>query len=453
MRERDVFKHIVAAVAVLIGVGAAQAQQHPLDDGAMVQGVASCAGTTCHSRQTASGTTVRQNEMLTWQHPSRASGAHSRAYQVLATPQGQAISRLAGYGDATAAPECLSCHAHDVDESRRGAQFSITEGVTCEACHGSAEGWLSTHYAVGATHADNLQKGLYPTESVEARASLCLDCHYGSARQDQFVTHRIMGAGHPRMSFELELFTALQQHHTVDADYLERKSYTDTIQTWAVGQAMAMERAATLFTDDQLGTDGLFPELYFFDCHACHQPIPTDRKAFAGWRPNPGRPLGPGVPVFSDSNLIMLKAVIAEVSPERAAEFSQIGARLHAATRLNRAAAKDAAGNLAQYSRDLKTLFLNAEFDDRTSWAIFNRILADATAAQYTNYAAGEQAVIAVDVFLNAMVSRGAIDGAVLDDVQDDIDAAFDAVQSPNAYDPARLRKALSDISAQTRRL
>ncbi|WP_370335943.1 multiheme c-type cytochrome [Parvularcula marina] len=458
MRKREVFKQILAAGAVIFSLGTmAWAQQHPvpLDDGAMAQGVASCAGTTCHSRQTASGAIVRQNEILTWQDPSRSSGAHSRAYQVLMTPQGQAISRLAGFGPAEKAPECLSCHAHDVPETQWGDQFNISEGVTCESCHGNAEKWLSTHYAVGVSHEDNLANGLFPTTDVEKTTSLCLDCHFGSTREKQFVTHRIMGAGHPRMSFELELFTALQQHHTVDMDYLERKSMvrTSSMKNWAVGQAIALERATELFTDDELGRDGLFPELYFFDCHACHQPLSNDRQTFAGWRPNPGRPLGPGVPVFTDSNLIMLKAAVAEVMPERSAEFSQVGARLHAATRVDHDATKLAAAALADYSRDLREAFLDTEFDSRTTMNILSRILDATTAAEYTNYAAGEQAVIAVDVFLNAMVDQGAIEFRVLDELAPEIDEAFDAVQNPSDYDAARLRRALLAIADRTRRL
>ena len=49
------------------------------------------------------------------------------------------------------------------------------------------------------------------------RAGLCLSCHFGN--QEKFVTHRMMGAGHPRMSFELDTFTQLQPaHFVVDED-------------------------------------------------------------------------------------------------------------------------------------------------------------------------------------------------------------------------------------------
>src|SRR6185437_5848809 len=70
------------------------------------QGVASCAGSTCHGRPAPSGITVRQNELITWQGPGDA-GAHSRAWKVLAQPRAQAIADRLGIGPATRAKECL----------------------------------------------------------------------------------------------------------------------------------------------------------------------------------------------------------------------------------------------------------------------------------------------------------------------------------------------------------
>ena len=37
-----------------------------------------------------------------------------------------------------------------------------------------------------------------PTDDMIERTRLCLSCHYGTT--EQFVTHEIMGAGHPRIS-------------------------------------------------------------------------------------------------------------------------------------------------------------------------------------------------------------------------------------------------------------
>src|ERR1700685_2791455 len=65
------------------------------DDGLVHEGVASCAGTTCHARLAPTGKVVRQNELSTWQNGNEA-GAHSRAYTKLTEPQGEAIAGRLG---------------------------------------------------------------------------------------------------------------------------------------------------------------------------------------------------------------------------------------------------------------------------------------------------------------------------------------------------------------------
>ncbi|MBL8773508.1 MAG: hypothetical protein JNK30_19140, partial [Phenylobacterium sp.] len=147
-----------------------------------------------------SGVNVRQNELITWQSPSSAAGAHSRAWRVLTESRGQAIARKMGLGPAQNAKECLGCHADPAPA--RGAKFQISDGVGCEACHGASSGWLASHRSVEGTHANNVANGLRPLENPKVRAGVCLDCHFGSSRQGQFVDHRMMAAGHPRVAFE-----------------------------------------------------------------------------------------------------------------------------------------------------------------------------------------------------------------------------------------------------------
>ena len=142
--------------------------------------------------------------------------------------------------------ECVRCHVTGLslpDGYRRSNERPELAQVSCESCHGPASGWLSSHYAVGGTHANNVSRGLTPLENPRVRAGVCLDCHFGSADEGQFVTHRIMAAGHPRISFELDLFTTLQQHHNEDSDYAARKGHTDNLRMWAIGQAMALDRS------------------------------------------------------------------------------------------------------------------------------------------------------------------------------------------------------------------
>ena len=134
-----------------------------------------------------------------------------------------------------------------------------------------------------------------PLDQPETRASVCLDCHFGSARDGQFVTHRIMAAGHPRISVELDLFSSLPAHHDEDADYARRKGRTDSLKLWAVGQAMAVERALALYAGTR-GMEGTFPEFYFFDCQSCHRRIYDQAERSKTWEVNPGRPIRQACP-------------------------------------------------------------------------------------------------------------------------------------------------------------
>ena len=95
---------------------------------------------------------------------------------------------------------CLGCHATDAPAGQRGPRFQLSDGVGCESCHGPASGWIASHYTVAGSHQANLAAGLVPLENPQVRARLCLDCHYGSAGGNQFVSHRMMAAGHPTKS-------------------------------------------------------------------------------------------------------------------------------------------------------------------------------------------------------------------------------------------------------------
>ena len=421
----------------------------PMQDNKIHEGVISCYGSTCHSRQLPVGTTVRQNELVTWQDPTAPSGAHSRAYKTLLNKRSRAIARNLGIGPAERAPECLVCHADFVPKERRGERFDISEGVTCESCHGGAGDWLTRHYERDRTHAQNIADGLYPTDDPQARASLCMNCHFGSDAPYQFVDHRIMGAGHPRISFELDLFTSLQKHHDIDADYLQRKpNAAKGVKVWSVGQAMAVERTMDLFLNPRTGKEGIFPELVFYDCHACHQTISSDPDWQPQWRPNPGRPLGPGEPIFNDANMIMLKALLSVLNPAEKADFDRHVRSLHGAMSKNEASTRAAARKLQTSARNLSQALAAHQFTKGEADQIFRKILSDSLSNEYTQYASAEQTVIAIDSFLNAMVAEGwlPLERAVA--MRPAINRAYAAVQTPNQYNLSRLQNALHEINA-----
>lgn len=441
----------ICAIVVLTG-RAASAAAEPATNRGVHEGVASCAGSTCHSRQVDSGLNVRQNELITWQDPSSPAGVHSRAWRVLTEPRAQAIARKMGIGSAQDAKECLGCHADPAPAALRGARFQISDGVGCESCHGGSSNWLASHRAVNGSHAANVAAGMKALENPKVRAGVCLDCHFGGSKPGQFVSHQIMAAGHPRVAFELDLFSSLQQHWTVDADYVKRKGYAGGVKTWAVGQAMALDRALTLYSEPGRG-QGAFPELYFFDCHSCHRPISDDPKARPSWQANPGRPIPAGQPPFNDENMIMLSAAAKVVAPGLANRLDADSKAFHAALARDKGESIRAAGRLAATARALSDAFAARSFSRGDTLSILDTVLTGEIQRRYTDYTGSAQAVMAADTLLNALVSSGQVDRGVAARVRPSLDRAYAQVRDPNSYRPDAFRESLAQVAQAARSL
>jgi Cytochrome c554 and c-prime len=413
-------------------------------------GVASCAGSTCHGRSEGNGAVVRQDEIATWQSPAAVSGAHSRALSVLATRRGRQITERLGLGDPQSAAACIGCHSTAVAASDRGPKFHADDGIGCESCHGAAIGWLATHYEVAGTHANNVRNGLRPLEQPQVRARVCLDCHLGSDQPGQFVTHAMMAAGHPRITFELDLFSSFQQHHDVDADYVQRKGQPDPVRLWAVGQAEAVARATDLFAQSRFGLEGAFPQFTFYDCHSCHRPIADGPGQPLTFETNPGRPLTFGQPPFNDENIIMLDAVAGVVAPARAASFRAASRALHTGMNEGRGEAQRAALALRDEARALSDALSGSSAN---GFAVIEAIGSRAIAPRFTDYAGSVQAVMAVDTLLNALVAEGRVTTGAAAGIRADLNRAYEAVRSPESYRPQAFRTALGNAVRAVGRL
>lgn len=442
---------IGAGTIAAISIGLSASEPLQAQDSYTFTGVASCAGSTCHGRSEGNGAIVRQDEIATWQSPSAVSGAHSRAYSVLQGRRGRQIVASLGYNARQEAQNCYGCHATFAPVSQRGPKFQLDDGVGCESCHGASIGWLSSHYEVQGTHPNNVANGLTPLEDPSTRARVCLDCHYGSTDTGQFVTHSMMAAGHPRITFELDLFSSFQQHHDVDDDYIQRKGRPDSVQLWAVGQAEAVARATDLFARPAYGTEGVFPQLYFYDCHSCHRPITDGDERRLTFETNPGRPITFGQPPFNDENIIMLSTVADALAPSRAEGFRNAARDFHASMNQGRAEAQQAAIALRE-----QALGLSAELSARgggNAFAVVERIGSRATAPRFTDYAGSVQAVMAIDTLLNAMVSDGRVTVGAAAGIRANINRAYDAVTTPEGYRPAAFRSALGEAVGAIGRL
>lgn len=448
---------VAAAVSASLLVAPAPVQAEGTATGTLGKhlGVASCAGSTCHGHSVADGKPVRQDELRSWQEESSPGGAHSRAYRVLLEPRGREILTRLGYGGNMATginKDCAGCH------TTLGAPKQA-DGVGCESCHGAAGGWVSSHYVKGTTHRGNVAQGLTNLSSPATRANICLDCHLSGDAQGQFVSHRIMAAGHPRVSFELDLFSTLQQHHDEDADYLveldgsPRKPKTNSMQMWAVGQAEALQRSLSLFSQPAKGIDGLFPEFTFYDCHSCHRRIYDGEDASVTKVPNPGRPIHVGMPPYNDENIIMLLAAAKVLAPDLAPALESRSRAFHAAMGEGRPQAVQAAQALRQTAGQLSGRFAGASFNKAQTLSVIEMIASDAISPRFTDYEGAVQSVMAIDTLLNGMVNQGMVSAGAVAGLRSQVNQAYAAVREPNSFQPAAFRRALGGAVRSIRSL
>ncbi len=361
-------------------------------------GVGSCAASTCHgAAATWKSSNVAQTEYHTW----RRGDKHARAYAVLLNERSRAIAEKLGLKEpAHRAAICLDCHAHNVPAARRDKEFVLADGVGCESCHGPAERWIGPHVEPAARHPANIAAGMFPTSDTVQRAQLCLSCHFGNARK--FVSHRMMGAGHPRLSFELDTFSRLAPaHFTIDQDWGRRKGAWDGVSSWAVGQAVAAREQLRVLLDPVRGRDGLFPELVLFDCHACHQPMANRR--------NKGRlPAGPGAVRLNDASLLMLRHAARRVSAAAADELGRQAERLHQAIARGNDGAAEARSTLQLVERLLPEIAAY-RFTAEDVRGMMGTLLEDGIAGQFADYAGAEQATMALQSLAHGLRQRGAL--------------------------------------------
>ncbi|GJM13701.1 MAG: hypothetical protein DHS20C12_21040 [Pseudohongiella sp.] len=360
----------------------------PQHDGLMHMGVASCATGVCHGRSSPSDEdNVLMTEYRTWLNQD----LHSRAYNSLLGPAARLMAENLGLSEpAHRADICLDCHTDNVPASQRGAEFLLSDGIGCEACHGGAENWLESHRE-DATHSDNLANGLYPTENPFAQVTLCLSCHNGT--DDKLATHQIMGAGHPRLSFELDAYAALQpMHYTVDADYRERKQAITGFGIWATGQLEMAMQSLELLNTYVIDSDSIQSELYFYDCQACHHPLEDKR-----WVPGSHSDLPPGTVRLNDSSFMMVLSLLEVVSPDRVAEMSRLIAQLHQSSIVSKSALRLAADNLHGYISNISTQFSARDYSDDELVRLRTNLVAHAAAGDYRDFALAEQSLLAID--------------------------------------------------------
>jgi hypothetical protein len=394
-------------------------------------GVASCSTSVCHGKLAPqTDKDVALNEYRIWQQEDR----HAQAYRTLELPESKRIAANLGLPNATAAKICLDCHADNVPADKRGVKFQIGDGVGCEGCHGGSEKWLESHAAEAATHKDNVARGMYPTEQPLKRVQVCLGCHLGT--KDQFATHAIMGAGHPRLSFELEAYTTNQPaHFVVDADYAQRKGKIEGMNLWVTGQLETTRRFLSLLQTNMFSTNAggaMFPELAFYDCHSCHHPMDKIRWNMA----RAGTGIKPGTVRLQTQNLIVLQALVETFEPGAKEQLAGLTNALIRAGQRDRAAVNEAAKTLLNWlaPRDALT---RKQYSSADVIKMRKTLARYATSEWAGDYAAAEQIVLGLESLSYTLGDR--------DEKKTALDGLYNAVKNENTFSPQQFATAAAN--------
>ncbi|GAA6138974.1 hypothetical protein NBRC116583_27210 [Arenicella sp. 4NH20-0111] len=399
---------MVGALSLQLATASDSEQVLPQYDNNKHMGVATCGNAICHGvRNLSEPSNVRQNEYHTWLLNDR----HSQSYKTLMNEQSKRIAKNLGLKSAATADICLDCHADNVREEMRGDEFHITDGVGCEACHGGSEKWLATHTLTPYSATRNISDGMYPSAPLANRTELCTSCHVGNSKK--LANHNIMGAGHPRLGFELDTFTARQpQHYDVDADYLERKNADTPIRRMLIGAALHARATAQNLTGSLLDHPQGFPEIALFNCHSCHKPLDDQR-----WQNRPTTAgLKPGSIRLNDGSLILLAAVSGAIDKAFQDKIVRAIKDLHVASRSSIAEVKRAADQVIQLTEQAETKFKRLTISKNSSQLMLIELAKFGVRGEYRDYTAAEQALMAMDAIhyqypgnltLESMLNKG----------------------------------------------
>ena len=437
--SRAAFAPLLFAFCALAAQCAAHAAAHgtaplPYQSNTKHLGVATCASSVCHGSVTPStGHDVRLDEFVTWSHEDK----HAQAYLALTNEKGRAIAAKLGIADARTEKLCLDCHSDNVPPAQRGVGFTLSDGVSCEACHGGAQPWLTSHASRGTSYRDNTARGMYPTADLRERAVLCLSCHLGN--EDKFATHRVMGAGHPRLSFELDTFLALQPpHYQADPDYQQRKPTYSRIQVWAYGQLAAVQQQLQLMQGPLVLQTSFMPELALLDCHACHENplhrLDWSRGVFT-------RSTQPGAIPFAEGHLKMALIVARRVDGAAAAEILSLGQALQKSAGDGRERITAMSGQLSRAVAHPAAAVQARQWTRADALGMLTDIIGLGRDGEYRDYISAEQAVMAIDLLM--------IETGVADRYHSQRDALYRCLRDDDAYRPAQLRTVLEDLAAR----
>jgi hypothetical protein len=395
-------------------------------------GTGSCSSSNCHGSVNAlTSSQVLQNEYHTWLKLDK----HSKAYAALLNEDSQKIASHLGIAQAEKEPLCLKCHSTYVPSlEEQGPKYQLEDGVSCESCHNASEQWLKSHSVAGTTHEQNLENGLANIAPLDKRATMCLSCHFGN--EDKTVNHNLYGAGHPRLSFELDTFGVLQpKHWVVDEDYRKRKADYVPVITWLVGQTTQAVETLAAIESPKRSKNGWYPELSLFDCYSCHHSLTEEQWKKRTYGGQPGE-LHLNLP-----SLMVLREAVTALNPTLGSEFRSALNTLHSSYKNDggRTAATTVKQLLVQ---KVMPLAVAAKGDAVYCRTLLRQLSSFASSNRSLKYEMAEQVGMGMQALLASAPELGTR-------YKSDLDAVFATLKSAKSFGPEAFSEAAGRLNGR----
>ena len=403
-------------------------------------GPGGCASSSCHgSIQPKNITHVAQNEYSIWASQDK----HARAYQVLSNDVSLRIGKILKLASPpNQSQKCLACHALSVAPEMRAQTFDLSDGVSCEQCHGPAAGWLGPHTVKEweTRPADQkAQLGMRDLRDVAIRSHTCLHCHVGT--EEQSVDHQMIAAGHPDLTFELNLFSAVMPKHWKDP---EDVPWFGT-KEWAVGQGMQLRDSLQRLA--RRARSSTWPEYSELDCFSCHHSLTATKDS---WRQEVGYAgRTPGVPAWNSARYVVFRYAAAETDAATAGKLESEMAALTSlmgqlsGDRGQIAACADRAAGLAH---SLAAALNSRSYDQAFTLRIMRKIAGDSNTISQQGQRAAGQAAMSLDSLFT--VYRQNAKGLDESEMKAAIAGLFQQLDDPSAYNAPRFAAQMQKVSA-----
>lgn len=426
------------AACVTVAVAASASAQNTVVG--KYNGPGGCASSSCHgSIQPRQVTHVAQNEYSIWAGQDK----HARAYQVLSNDVSVRIGKILNLEPPpNQNQKCLACHALSVAPETRAQTFDISEGVSCENCHGPAAGWLGPHTVKEwetRSPAQKDQLGMRDLRDVAIRSHTCLHCHVGI--DDQIVDHQMIAAGHPDLTFELNLFSAVMPKHWKDSNGIPWFGTKE----WAVGQGMQLRDSLQRLGRRARSTT--WPEYAELDCFSCHHSLTATKDS---WRQEVGYAgRTPGVPAWNAARYVVFRYAAAETDGATALKLESEMATLRglmgqlSGDREQIAASADRA---AEFTHSLAIALNDRSYDQAFTLRVMRRIAGDSSAISQQGQRAAGQAAMSLDSLFT--VYRQNVKNLDETEIKAAISGLFRQLDDPSAYDAPRFAAQMQKVSA-----